>query len=104
MTNYQIASIVIYTLAGIGIILTTIAIKKYDKAWAFLFYVPCTILCILGLASLYPAATERDLQSGMAELYKHVNVTTNENGDTMNTYTTYTIEWKKEFEYGRKSK
>lgn len=103
MINYQVASIVIYTLAGIGVILTTIAIKKYDKLWA-LFYVPCAVLCLLGLITLYPAATERDLQNGMAELHKHVNVTTNQNGDTINSYTTYTIEWKKEFEYGRKNK
>lgn len=78
-----------------------ISIIKHDIAYMFISI--ASIVCFaFFLISNYPYPTVSDLKDGKAIYIEEVTVGLNANGDTLYNYSTYSLEWLPEWEYGRK--
>jgi len=76
-----------------------------------IYYTNVRILIFSGLSFLsfvlfwdvnYPEPSSNNIKDGKAEYIKEDHIITNEQGDTINTYSTYTLKWKDGWKYGRK--
>lgn len=88
----MIAAIILFTIAGI-ILLFSIVISAYTQVSEWLIGTVVSIVFgVCGVASLDLTPTNMDVREGEAHYIEqnHVEVV---NGDTINTYKTYQIEW-----------
>jgi hypothetical protein len=85
-------AIILFGLAIVSIIIDII-LTIYTKVGEYLFLlILALIFFILGLAVQNPPPTNKDVKEGKAH-YIEQNHTEVVNGDTVNTYKTYRIEW-----------
>jgi hypothetical protein len=87
------AAIILCSIAATNLIWTIIITVVSDNAaWLFSLILSFT-LSVFGLAAISNSPTNSDIKKGKAYYVEqnHIEVL---NGDTVNTYKTYSIEWK----------
>lgn len=90
----MIAALILFSIAATNLIwcIITAFATKYEE-WLFSLILS-GVLSIIGVATILEAPTDSDVKKGDAYYVEqnHIEVL---NGDTVNTYKTYSIEWKK---------
>ena len=88
----MIAAMILFTIA-IGIAVWCITVSSITKLYMWLLLLIPSIYCaIIGITVIDSIPTNKDVRDGEAHYVEqnHIEVV---NGDTINTYKTYKIEW-----------
>lgn len=91
----MITASILFSIAAITLIWTIIITAVSHKGeWLFTLILSF-MLAIIGIAQISLTPTDSDVRKGKANYIEknHIEVL---NGDTINTYKTYSIEWNKE--------
>lgn len=90
----MIAALILFSIAATNLIWSIIitAVTKSEE-WLFCFILSAAI-SILGVGFIFDSPTNSNVRKGNAHYVEqtHIEVL---NGDTINTYKTYSLEWKK---------
>ena len=90
----MIAALILFSIAATNLIWCIItAVATKDEEWLFSLILS-GVLSIIGVATILESPTDTDVKTGNAYYVEqnHIEVL---NGDTVNTYKTYSIEWNK---------
>lgn len=91
----MIAAFILFSIAITSLIWSIIiTVVTHDEAWLFSLILPF-VLSACGVAAISTTPTDSNVRNGNACYIEqnHIEVL---NGDTINTYKTYSIEWKKQ--------
>ena len=84
---------IILFVSAIVLAIISIMFALYTKVPEYLLFIWLSIiLCVIGIAVQYPAPNKDDVKEGNAHYVEktHIEIV---NGDTINNYKTYKIEW-----------
>lgn len=91
----MIAALILFSIAATNLIwgiITTFTTKEGEWLLSLILTV---VLSMVGVITIFDTPTDSDIRKGKAHYVEqnHIEVL---NGDTINTYKTYSLEWKKE--------
>lgn len=91
----MIAALILFSIAATNLIWSIIITVVSEKAEWILCLILSGVLSMAGAITIFDTPTDSDVKNGKAHYVEqnHIEVL---NGDTVNTYKTYSMEWKKE--------